>query len=134
MNISQTDNEILIDGEKAGFIRKDGKLQMLAGNAKLRPKILAWMEKSTPEPPAVKESLTAQGASSSQLRVEPEVSHWEPSPGTDIPRNPTPPCPPMNPMQGDKTPEVVAWYANHRPSEYKSRYAGRKHLSPNIPH
>ena len=35
-------------------------------------------------------------------------------------------CPPMNPMQGDKTPAVVAWLREHEPSEFERRYKGRR--------
>lgn len=37
-----------------------------------------------------------------------------------------PPMPAINPLQGDKTPAVVEWYRDHKPEEYKTRYAGRK--------
>jgi|GEM_PF-5822492 len=37
-----------------------------------------------------------------------------------------PGCPPMNPMQGDKTPAVVAWLREYAPTEFGRRYKGRK--------
>lgn len=37
-----------------------------------------------------------------------------------------PPCPPMDHRYGDKTPAVVAWYREHKPDEYATKYAGRK--------
>jgi hypothetical protein len=36
-----------------------------------------------------------------------------------------PPCPQMNPLLGDKTPEVVRWYQNYHPEEFARRYTGR---------
>ena len=34
--------------------------------------------------------------------------------------------PDMNPMLGDKTPEVVEWYRDNDPAEFSRRYAGRR--------
>ncbi len=42
-----------------------------------------------------------------------------------------PPCPEANPMQGDKTPAVVAWWFEHQPRLAALKYAGRKIQLPN---
>lgn len=44
-----------------------------------------------------------------------------------------PPCPPADPLMGDKTPAVVEWYRDYKPEEFQSRYTanGRfTHLNP----
>lgn len=33
-----------------------------------------------------------------------------------------PPCPPMHPAMGDKTPSVVKWWKDNRPAEFKTKY------------
>jgi hypothetical protein len=37
-----------------------------------------------------------------------------------------PPCPAEDPLKGDKTPAVVEWYHDHKPEEYKTKYANRR--------
>lgn len=41
-----------------------------------------------------------------------------------------PPCPPEDPLAGDKTPEVVAWWFKHHPKEAEEKYKGRKFARP----
>lgn len=109
MNISRTGNNVFIDGGKVAFIRPDGKLQMVSGKAALRPGVLEWF-----------------------APAKPSATSTPPSPATPSPDTKPrdiPPCPPMDPFAGDKTLEVIAWYAKHHPAEYKTRYAGRKHQS-----
>jgi hypothetical protein len=54
----------------------------------------------------------------------------KPAPKAEAKVDNIPPCPPEDPMAGDKTPEVVAWWFSHHPEQAAARYAGRKFLRP----
>jgi hypothetical protein len=54
----------------------------------------------------------------------------KPSPKSEVTGYNIPPCPPEDPMAGDKTPEVVAWWFAHHPEQAAARYAGRKFQRP----
>lgn len=41
-----------------------------------------------------------------------------------------PDCPEMDPILGDKTPAVVAWWFEHHPEEAAAKYEGRKIQTP----
>lgn len=108
MNYTREENDIwAVDGEereRVGFIDEDGSLKMLRGMAKShREGVERFLEESgeTEEP-------------------EPE----EKDDGT------VPPCPPEDPMAGDKTPAVVAWMFRYHPEEAAKRYENRKFTNP----
>jgi hypothetical protein len=61
---------------------------------------------------------------------EPPVTEKAVIPETVMPRYDIPNCPPENAMQGDKTPEVVAWWFKHHPAKAALKYAGRKFQHP----
>lgn len=41
-----------------------------------------------------------------------------------------PPCPAEDPLAGDKTPEVIAWWFKYHPKEAEEKYKGRKFARP----
>lgn len=43
---------------------------------------------------------------------------------------PVPPCPDEDPLKGDKTPAVIAWWHKHHPEEATAKYSGRKFETP----
>lgn len=45
-----------------------------------------------------------------------------------------PPCPELDPVAGDKSQEIIAWWFTHHPEEAAKRYSGRKghNLTPYI--
>jgi hypothetical protein len=114
-NIIRADKNFFLEGEKIGFLRPDGKIQMTPGNAEHRAaletflKIDAAQPVNTPLPqphplPAPKMEKKASTALSTSI----------------------PPCPPEEPEAGDKTPAVIAWYFKYKPDVAAEKYKNRK--------
>jgi len=106
-SIIRAENNIFLDGEKVGFIRPDGSLQMAKGQTAHRPAIEAFLGHDSPETPKESPNL--------------------PIPKSPNPSSSIPPCPPMDPMSGDKTPAVVAWYFKYKPEEAAVKYSKRRY-------
>ncbi len=122
-SIIRANKNFFLEGEKIGFLRPDGKIQMTPGNAEHRAaletflKIDAAQPVNTPLPqpdplPAPKKEKKAP--SSSKLSA----------PRSEL--SSIPPCPPEDPYAGDKTPAVIAWYFKYKPDEAAEKYKNRK--------
>jgi hypothetical protein len=116
--IIRADKNFFLDGEKIGFFRPDGKLQMTPGNTEHRAALEAFIkgEAAAPEPLPQPEPLPAPAPKSNK---EPRTKNQELATGI-------PPCPPMDPAAGDKTPAVIAWWFKYKPAEAAEKYKNRK--------
>jgi len=105
--IQRAEDNFFIDGEKVGFIHPNGKLQMLKGQSAHRPAIEAFLglEPAAPAAPAEVKDAPAKKS-----------------------KGEIPPCPPMDPTAGDKTPEVIAWWFKYKPDEAAVKYAKRRYV------
>jgi len=105
MNIIQAENNYFLDGEKIGFTRPDGSLQMAPGMKTHRDTLKAFI-----------------AGDSTPAAEEPEVVVKS--------KKGIPPCPPQTLAAGDKTPEVIDWYFKYHPEQAAIRYANRKFTKP----
>lgn len=64
--------------------------------------------------------------------AKPEVKKFENAEAVKVPPKPkaVPPCPEEEPLAGDKTPAVIAWWFKHHPEEAAAKYRGRKFQPP----
>jgi hypothetical protein len=117
MNIIQAENNYFLDGEKIGFTRPDGSLQMAPGMKTHRDTLKAFIAgDSTPAAEEIDEAPAAEEPEEPEVVVKSKKG--------------IPPCPPQSIEAGDKTPEVIAWYFKYHPEQAAIRYANRKFTKP----
>jgi len=118
MNIIQAENNYFLDGEKIGFTRPDGSLQMAPGMKPHRDTLKAF--------------IAGDSTPAAEEPAEPEVANYPvqraSNPEPDY--SSIPPCPPQSIEAGDKTPEVIDWYFKYHPEQAAIRYANRKFTKP----
>ena len=106
--IQRAEDNFFIDGVKVGFMHPNGKPQMLKGQAAHRPAIEAFLKIDAAQPDNLPQTKPA------------------PAPAKKT-KGEIPPCPPMDPSAGDKTPEVIAWFFKYKPEEAAIKYAKRRY-------